>query len=544
MALLVWMPLNGNINNLGTAQVTKTSGTPIFKSGKIGNGLNLNSKVIFNCSALSGCKVFSVAFWAKIEDDSNITTNWQDIISFNDQKSDNSATGVLRAESYYNPVSDAQCGIHWHDNQTCAICDINRNLYHYYGTANRGVWHHCVMMCDSDSYIKVYCDGVFVQEQTVNMKSGHLTGVFHIGDTNVIAGCINDVRIYNRILSDNEISRLSQGLVVHYPLSSQYVIDNVLDLSKYTGNYISAYSNTVTINGDEITINVGSNRTSGVNSQSFNALSTSTFTVDKNNVRFKAFVTDDQDNIFRGIRWTNTTTYDIAIDLAGMVANKSYVVKLKAMLYEGNTTPTKYVQNLGVSRFNNNIEYDVSGFQNNGTKTGTFTYNENTILHRTSCIFNGSDNAIQIPFNNMIGGGSGLNYTVSVWTYKTSIGSKGYQTILGGPSGFELEARNSSATDPVYVGWNWGKPTASYNFNEWTLFTFVHSSTDSKIYVNGQLQATGNSASVPSGNYFIGAWNTSTQQNYEGQLSDFRIYATALSADDVLELYHQGRTTS
>jgi len=102
------------------------------------------------------------------------------------------------------------------------------------------------------------------------------------------------------------------------------------------------------------------------------------------------------------------------------------------------------------------------------------------------------------------------NYTISCWTYKTSIGTKNYQTIYGGPSGFELEARNGGGSDPLFVAWNWGKPTASYNFNEWTFFTFVHTDSDCKIYVNGEYKSSGSSANIPSGNYFVGAWSSSS----------------------------------
>ena len=59
---------------------------------------------------------------------------------------------------------------------------------------------------------------------------------------------------------------------------------------------------------------------------------------------------------------------------------------------------------------------------------------------------------------------------------------------------------------------------------------------------NGELKITGTSVNIPSGNYFVGAWKTSTSQNYEGNISDFRIYATALSADDVKSLYQNCAT--
>jgi len=81
-------------------------------------------------------------------------------------------------------------------------------------------------------------------------------------------------------------------------------------------------------------------------------------------------------------------------------------------------------------KFNDGIEYDISGYEYNGTKNGTFSYESGAPMYGSSTIFNGTDNAIKVPFNAIIG--SNLDYTISVWTYKTSIGSKNYQTIFGG----------------------------------------------------------------------------------------------------------------
>ena len=183
--------------------------------------------------------------------------------------------------------------------------------------------------------------------------------------------------------------------------------------------------------------------------------------------------------------------------------------------------------------------YDSSGYNYHGTINTAQTISSTTARYSVSTNFNGTDNAIKIPFNAMLGltAAGKTDYTISVWTYKTAIGSKGYQTILGGPSGFELEARNAAETNPVYVAWNWGKNTGTYEFNKWCLFTFVHTTTDNKIYVNGELASSGSAANVPIGDFFIGSWRDVTSQNYQGKMSDFRIYATALSADDIKELY-------
>ena len=72
------------------------------------------------------------------------------------------------------------------------------------------------------------------------------------------------------------------------------------------------------------------------------------------------------------------------------------------------------------------------------------------------------------------------------------------------------------------------------------MVTMVSTSSNELYYVNGQLIKTIEKKAMPSGTYYIGAWASTTQQNYEGLISDARVYATALNSADVLALY-QGK---
>ena len=203
-----------------------------------------------------------------------------------------------------------------------------------------------------------------------------------------------------------------------------------------------------------------------------------------------------------------------------------------------------YAYHAGIQLVDNtagtDIVYDSSGYNYHGQINTDMSISSNTSRNQLATSFDGVGNCITIPFNEMLGvtEATKKDYTVSVWTYKEVIGSKSYQTILGGPSGFELEARSSTSTNPLYRLYNWGGGTTAYEFNKWNHFCFVHTSDDAKLYVNGELKITGTSANIPVGNFFIGAWKTATQQNFDGRMSDFRIYATALSTEDIQQLYN------
>lgn len=188
---------------------------------------------------------------------------------------------------------------------------------------------------------------------------------------------------------------------------------------------------------------------------------------------------------------------------------------------------------------NSTTEVDCSGLSNNGTKIGGLSSSTNPLSIRyESCYnFDGNTGSIQIPnLATLVPSGE---FTMNCWIYHDDIwSSKGYETILGGPSGFELEAKPASTNSPSLYAYSWGQGQATYELNKWNMITMTRNASETKFYINGELKITGSAGTIPSGNYFIGAWNTSSQQNYKGRISDFRLYSTVLSVEDIKELYN------
>lgn len=185
----------------------------------------------------------------------------------------------------------------------------------------------------------------------------------------------------------------------------------------------------------------------------------------------------------------------------------------------------------------NNIVYDCSGYNYHGTPTN-LTISSDTPRNSVSTSFNGIDSIIVVPFNTMVP--TGDNFTLNLWFKKAALGSKNYETLFGGPSGFEMDTRaGSSTTLSLYMASTRGGTLFSpFNLNEWYMVTLVNDGTNEMYYVNGELKKTIEKKSMPTGTYRIGAWNSATGQNYYGLISDFRIYGTPLSADDVKALYN------
>ena len=122
---------------------------------------------------------------------------------------------------------------------------------------------------------------------------------------------------------------------------------------------------------------------------------------------------------------------------------------------------------------------------NNGLSTGSITNYGATVDNSGKfgkCYnFDGTDDAILVPFNSFVTD----EWSFSVWFYKSGLSSKNYDTIFGGPSGFEIETRDGAGTEPVIVGLNWDRISFPYEFNKWNHLVVTRNSTETKWYLNG-----------------------------------------------------------
>ena len=196
-----------------------------------------------------------------------------------------------------------------------------------------------------------------------------------------------------------------------------------------------------------------------------------------------------------------------------------------------------------------NVEYDVSGYQNNGTKSGALTYTSDTNIYNASTIFDGyvsisTTNPIPSPCKqfsvagwvNLITGYALNNgYHIINWggTYcRICISKDGYAV--------RVLLRDGSTN---YMGQS-VMTSSNLTSNKWNHYAITFNSGMIKIYINGTLDntltATINNVLFSTTNVSIGTYGS--VELCKAKASDFRLYATALTADDVLELYNQGRT--
>lgn len=149
-------------------------------------------------------------------------------------------------------------------------------------------------------------------------------------------------------------------------------------------------------------------------------------------------------------------------------------------------------------------------------------------------IFDGVDDSLAVGnLSTMVE----TDFSFACWFYKDEWGSKEYETIFGGPPGFELDSKVSSTNSPVLKLYNWGGGSCTYELSKWNHIVFTRNSTETKLYLNGELKVTGSAGTIPNNNnYFVGSWNSATQQNFKGKMCDVRIYDNCLSPMEVKQL--------
>lgn len=584
MSLQVWLPLNNNLKNQGLADITVTTSTsPVFKDyGKIGGKcLDLSTRVAFNCPALSGVTTFSVAFWVKLEDDSSITTNWQDIISFADQKADNSGTGVLRAETCYGNTN--YNGVHWHDNAGYCMSKSGETLPTHY-SGDRGIWHHCVMTIDSNKEVKSYTDGVLLGTYVAS-GGGHLTGAFHLGENNLIVGGIADVRIWDEVISMVEVKQISQGLVLHYKLSgiggeniltntrkfiiptggnglttdtfNDFIIRHLTARSGSSYRELAFYNNYVPVeSGGSYTQSFwakGSGKLRchfyGGNIAVASNKSSQGVTTSATDGNIEITLSSDWKRywVVHTLKTSSDTPTNKHILLRVMDGNEVYVCgwKLekgdKATPWIPNSADTEHTA-LG---FNDGIEYDCSGFGNNGTKIGELTYTTDTPRYTTSTHI--SAKTQKIYTTNFPTSGFGNSYTFAWWGKRNDNSPMFWGFAdgirLNGMYTGRLWNTGDSGNNPLYNIGTTTQVTAPVN-NVWHHYAMTGNGTKCYVYLDGQLWAEAKTCKAISGtSFYINGWNSATDYCSDNtSISDFRIYATALSADDILTLYNTAAT--
>lgn len=566
MSLVAWLPLNGNLKNQGVADIT-ISGTPSYTTGKLGKqALNLSTRVTFNIPSLVGAKTWSVSFWCITNNDDTLSSDWVDIMGMHDRKSDDSASGEFRWETCYG-ATKGSVAIGQYNNATYATMTTNGGTLQ--GT--KGGWHHCIASTDFENgTVSIYLDGVL--KYTKVHAGGWLLGDFWLGQNNAVNGAIQDVRIYNHALSKREIKELSKGLILHYALKGTGVNPNLQPNSQTFGTTAGNPNNftheTKTYEGQKVirmtckTDNYsGGPYRAGFTKTSL-AVVGKTYTWSMYIRANTTFTMTSVGHECGGTRSVTVTPEWQYVTKTWAVTDGTYTawvfygrtwalgdwIEVKNFKVEEGSIATPYIPNSAETiyttyGYNSNVEFDVSGHGFNGTKTSCGQV-DGSPRNTTAIDFTANTSHLTIP--------KALSecteLTTSIWVKfdedTTASKTRSCNVVALGTNEF-FRYRLQTNETALWVYWNngasmtWDAGTSLIDGNWHHVVTTFKAKDTVKLYVDGvqkQSVTTTLTKLTATNSWKLGEYNTNSEA-MDGKLSDFRLYATALSADDVKALY-------
>ena len=541
--LQVWLPLNGTLENKGLVKSTITSnGVSWSNSGKIGkcfdNSDRENRWILLQNAFPAHDTDHTVCFWVKSLPNIAASGDW----------------GCIYTTSNVNGTDAARCTIAvsttngYNISDSCPVFTVTVN--------DRTQWNH-ITIVTTKTKVVVYVNGQYSNEQTRNATiassatrhiaiSRNSTGSEAIWN---MRGSINDFRVYSYALSLQEIKELSRCKVGHWlgdgngtflpnvlgtPMVSYQnytkLSNNNWDISQNGSNYIVRFSN------------LGMNDVAGPWVVSFTAWASTEYIsiIDLCDVAIKkikiktipskffttATVTDHY--------WTNSYNGFLDIYMPTSIS-KLYIRDLKM---EKGTIPSAY------SASNQTFLSDISGFERHGQVVGDVTLAEDTPRYDKSLKYNGGNVVVTglptmstytISWWDKFPAGTGLLFDWRLGPVNTTMDSSSAGVIINNNTcQFKI---GGVATDPQNYS-NYG-----ITANTWYHCCLVCDDSKSRLYINGIQKWEASKGSIADFSQLIlGGKDTAANDGYQytGQHSDFRIYATALSADDVKELYSLG----
>lgn len=565
MSLQVWLPLNGNLNNQGLANVTITNnGATVNDNGKIGKCYYFNGSSYIKISlpsSITSLKNTTICMWIK----------------------GNQAFGGISHDGNAD-IPCISCFSSWQF--------TNGSTWQYIsgGSTTDGKWHHVACTIDNDN-IATYIDGTIVTKTTLSslgiittLKSTNFIeiGCDHPGGDEYLTGYVNDFRAYDHCLSAKEVKEISKGLVCHYPLKSQYETGQV---NKYSGNvaegslYFWPPFTKTKLEGERgYNYKLTYTGTGNNNWPSMKAVNFS-FTAGKKyyysckvrchstnfNLYFRAsrsdndWATNSVNVLNPDGEWheyvvyqTINETYDRSgstvtcnpilefytenLVTSGKVYSADFDIKDVQVIESNYYVP--FIDNSMAST----IVSDCSGYGNNGTKVGNIAWSGDSPRYNGSYIPTNNSSYISTILNTS---GYANSYTFSYWAKISNMDGK---MVFGFGDGNRL---NLYPTNSIFC-WNTGDSadnpfqnngtnitSASYN-GAWHHYCITGNGTTTTLYIDGEKKGTAKTYRAITGTkLFLSGWNTGASYKWTGgNISDFRLYSTCLSEEDVKALYN------
>ena len=540
MPLRAWYPLDGSVANRGAGSFDLTQTTaPTWAAGKTA-AQALNSGA-FKWTAAQTASILnndalSFAVWIYVGD-----TDTRSMI-FGNSTTDPAG----RRFSLFQYPTKNDLHYYWQYNDTTAT--VSSVLT---GVLPTGAWTHVCFSYKKGS-ASFYINGVLKETKSVTYAVSDFakeTTVIH----NNANHRLQDMRFYDHALSQKEVVELAKGLMLHLPMYAGYpgIGSNLCSgwqamQAKSVGQY---YTSLITDTnffglkvGDTYTyrVKMTAPSTKGIRARvqyytdgSTRTGPTSSITVAAGTTGY-SYLTDTITEAKRA--YTRMELLITNADTSVVGPDTVYVGEVKL---ERGSNPTPWCPNGSSSDY---VIKDCSGYQNSIGITGTVpTEISDGPRYGSSARFDGAG-ACLWPIPDPIKSTT-TEFTISVWFKTTTV--SGNQCIWNGRTttgaavaifliGSGIRVDDSNQTTSVSVSTNtwyhlavtWKSGGNKIIYLDGVQKTSVSAGTLSKSNANASIGRSSSADSLGTANYF------------SGQMSDFRIYATALTAAQIKELYN------
>ena len=582
MSLLVWLPLNGNLKNkgIGTLSSDFFISSPTYSAGKTGNNLKISSQQsnVVTIDELTNKKNVTISFWF-CSNSGNTFGLWRDVISFG--VSNGTTVSPFRMEA----SSSTGKNFGWFGN---GILTTDSGCCWY--TLNLDTWYHITIVLNGTT-IKKYINGGLQETFTIPTSYAnnyYFTGTMTLGDVSMYVS-LADVRIYDECLSVKQIKEISKGLVLHYPLNSGYGNENLL-VNTYEGYYGNGTVLTdETYNGFKIrylkyegtsykdciakssiisptantyyTISFWAKGNCGINNYFYPNNCASGISSDGHattSVDGNCYISLTPEWKRYWITWKTRSDVSGAKDIVvGRIQNKGtgaecYIAGLKFEEGDKNSvwSPNEADDLYSQLGYDSTTMYDTSGFGNNGVMVNNIIHTSNTPLYDSSINLQRiNSNYIDLQ-NTYITNQSTINLWGKVNTFNNYQRFFEFCNALQGATGsHRITLGTYQSTQQLALRIYGGDTgiTSLYVNNittidtNWHMYSIVFNKTNLKVFIDGtsivDATMTQELTSMVRQYSYIGKSSYSGDSYFDGNISDFRIYSTALSAEDIKQLY-------
>lgn len=540
MSLRVWLPLINDYSNYGASGVSVT-----VNSGAMADGGKLGAKSWHSTGnngfcvpyTWTGTNQMTIAVWVK----PNSASAWSSIFGWgNPSNNDNRVEPHNTNANYYYFGSS---------NSIMATSNVA------FTSVPTTTWSHFAMTADGNK-VRYYLNGVktgeFTQSNTVDTSFGGNYKVYFGGFADYYNGYFNDARIYDHALSQKEIRELAKGMALHLKMDgagASGVGANIATGAWYEPrNFnLAQYYTALGLNStDFFGIQVGETVT-------FSFKSTSP--ADKRCVARVQFYTDSdhrtsvQGNAipmgttgYSSVTWTLTEAQRAYTQMQLLLTNgdtsvtTTYSVPISEVKLERGSARTAWVPS-GITYIS-----DVSiGASPVTTSSSSPVQVAGGCPSAPGCIRFTSGQWIQVkdPISS-----SATEFTISTWIKPSNV--SGNKCIWNGRTTFGAAVAIFMINDALrFDDSNLTSYTLPLVANTWYHIACTWKSGGNKIiYVNGVQKSSVTAGTLVKSNTYASIGTSSTGSTpgtynpFVGDMADFRIYMTQLSADDIKRLYN------